>query len=159
MSPATRPRSNNFGLGLIGTSEANDVTNNKFVSNVNGIFITSPKRNVFRRNIIAGNPPVQVLQTFGKVIGADIQDRSPAGTNTFEGNYCLTYAGPGPSPCPKLDFEGEEQLSQYVAPRKLSAPAWHENPVVREDPITRLLSNGPARLMNALFHFARPPRP
>lgn len=111
LSPTT---SNNFGLSLLGTSGGNEIENNKLSGNVNGILIASPRRNVIRRNIVVGNPAVQVSKDYGTAIGADIQDLSPAGTNSFEGNYCLTYVGRGATPCPKdLRDEGEEQRAAF----------------------------------------------
>lgn len=96
--------SNNFGLGLIGTSEGNLVEKNKIGGNINGLLISSPRPNVIRRNLIAGNPPTQVSKDFGKAIGADIQDATTAGTvSDFAENYCLTYAGNlNPAPCPGI---------------------------------------------------------
>jgi len=96
--------SNNFGVGLVGTSKDNVIEKNKIGGNLNGVFIASTTQggNVLRRNFIAGNPPAQVSATFGASIGADIQDQSAAGSNTFEDNRCLTYAGAGPSPCPNV---------------------------------------------------------
>jgi hypothetical protein len=112
--------SNNFGLGLIGTSEGNLVEKNKIGGNVNGLLISSPRRNQIRRNIIAGNPPVQVSLTFGKGIGADIQELSPAGTHTFEENYCLTYAGSTtPAPCPNIS---ERDNDEDVAAHRAATP-------------------------------------
>jgi hypothetical protein len=102
-SPAA-PNSNNFGVGLVGTSKDNIIEKNKIGGNLNGVLILSTTQggNVIRRNIIAGNPPVQVSKEFGASIGADIQDLSAPGTNTFEDNRCLTYVGAGPSPCPNV---------------------------------------------------------
>jgi hypothetical protein len=101
---------NNFGLGLIGTSQGNLVENNTIGVNVNGLLISSPRGNEISENLIVGNPPVQVSQTFGKLIGADIQDLSPAGTNTFEANRCLTYAGgTTPAPCPQVSGDEDRQ--------------------------------------------------
>jgi hypothetical protein len=96
--------SNNFGVGLVGTSKDNLIEKNKIGGNLNGVLIGSQTQggNLIRRNIIAGNPPGQVSTTFGATIGADIQDLSPPGANTFEDNRCLTYVGAGPSPCPNV---------------------------------------------------------
>jgi hypothetical protein len=97
--------SNNFGLGLFGVSQDNLVENNRIGGNINGLYLGGGGQvigNTIRGNIIAGNPPAQVANTFGRTIGADIQNSSPAGANTFDGNYCLTYAGAGPSPCPNI---------------------------------------------------------
>ena len=108
--------SNNFGVGLVGTSQDNLIEKNKIGGNLNGVFIASTTHggNVIRRNIIAGNPPVQVSNEFPS-IGADIQDLSAAGANTFEDNHCLTYSGAGPSPCPNVGKPGEDQEQEAVA--------------------------------------------
>lgn len=96
--------SNNFGVGLVGTSKDNLVERNKIGGNLNGVFIGPATQggNVIRRNIIAGNPPVQVSLTFGAGIGADIRDLSTPGANTFEDNRCLTYLAQGHLPVPML---------------------------------------------------------
>ena len=111
--------SNNFGVGLVGTSKDNLIEKNKIGGNLNGVLImaTTQGGNVIRRNIIAGNPPVQVSKEFGASIGADIQDLSAPGTNTFEDNRCLTYAGAGPSPCPNVGRpeNGEDTEHEDVA--------------------------------------------
>jgi len=111
--------SNNFGVGLVGTSKDNLIEKNKIGGNLNGVLILSTTQggNVIRRNIIAGNPPVQVSKEFGALIGADIQDLSAPGTNTFEDNRCLTYAGAGPSPCPNVGKpqNGEDTEHEDVA--------------------------------------------
>ena len=101
----TATNSNNFGLGLLGVSQNNVVENNRIVGNINGFYLGGGGQvtgNIIRRNIIVANPPAQVSNTFGSAIGADIQDFSDAGANTFRRNYCLTYAGVGPSPCPNI---------------------------------------------------------
>jgi hypothetical protein len=112
-SSPSSPSSNNFGLGLLGTSQNNLVENNRIGGNINGVYLGGGGQvtgNIIRRNIIAGNPAAQVLTTFGASIGADIQDHSSSGANSFEENYCLTYAGAGPSPCPNLRRpEGEQE--------------------------------------------------
>jgi hypothetical protein len=108
--------SNNFGLGLIGTSSDNLVEQNRIGGNLNGIYLGSGIKggNVFRRNIIVGNPPVEISSEFGASVGADIQDQSnPAlGTNIFEDNRCLTYAGPGASPCPNVGKPPNDEANE-----------------------------------------------
>jgi len=109
LASPTDTNSNNFGLGLLGVSQNNVVENNRMVGNVNGFYLGGGGQvtgNIIRRNIIVGNPPAQVSNTFGSAIGADIQDFSPTGANTFHRNYCLTYAGAGPSPCPNISDPG-----------------------------------------------------
>ena len=138
-SSPTSPFSDNFGLGLFGGSTDNLVENNKLGGNVNGIYIhASSAGNVFHRNIIVGNPPVQVSNDYGKAIGADIRDFAPAGANTFEGNRCLTYVGPTtPAPCPSIskpddDEERQERDIAEFGRNRLGFPQ--------------------ARLANAVFH-------
>jgi hypothetical protein len=137
--------SNNFGLGLIGTSSDNLVEENKIGGNFNGIYLgpTIKGGNIFRRNVIVGNPPVQISSLFGASVGFDIRDRSnPAlGTNIFEDNRCLTYAGAGPSPCPNV---GKPQDDEDAEGREVAAFARHR--VVFPQ----------ARLVNAVFHTGRP---
>jgi hypothetical protein len=105
-SSPSAPNSNNFGLGLINASKNNLVERNKIGGNINGVYLGGGGQvtgNIIRRNIIAGNPPIQVSTTFGPSIGADIQDRTNTpGANTFDDNFCLTYSGAGPSPCPNV---------------------------------------------------------
>src|SRR5215472_133486 len=112
--------SNNFGLGLIGTSSNNLVEENKIGGNFNGIRLGAATKggNIFRRNVIAGNPPVQISNEFGASVGVDIQDLSnPAlGANTFEDNRCLTYVGQmTPAPCPNLGEHEEDAEQEAVA--------------------------------------------
>lgn len=110
-SPAST-NSNNFGVGLVFGSNNNTIEENKIGGNMNGVYIDANGNagNVIRRNIVMGNPPAQVSTEFSASIGADIQDMSTQGSNTFEGNRCLTYAGAAvPAPCPKIpDDEGAE---------------------------------------------------
>jgi hypothetical protein len=132
--------SNNFGVGLVGTSKDNLIEKNKIGGNLNGVLIASSTQggNIIRRNLIAGNPPVQVSNEFGTSVGADIQDRSTPGANTFEDNRCLTYMGSvEPAPCPsisKLDDDEDRQEREIAAfgRSRLALPQ--------------------ARLINAVFH-------
>jgi len=143
----TSPNSNNFGVGLIFTSNNNLVERNKIGGNVNGVYIDSngDTGNVIRRNIIAGNPPAQVSSDFGASVGADIQDMSTPGTNTFEDNRCLTYAGSMvPTPCPSFskadkDEDQQERDIAAFARKRLLVPQ--------------------ARLVNAVFHQSSRPLP
>ena len=52
------------------------------------------------------------LREFGDSIGADIQDFSAPGKNTFDGNRCLSYSGEGPSPCPNVGNPNDEDAEQ-----------------------------------------------
>ena len=113
----TRGASNNFGVGLVGTSKDNFVERNKIGGNLNGIYISFSTLggNVIRHNIIAGNPPAQVSAAFGASIGADIRDLSDPvmGANTFEDNQCLTYMGSvEPAPCPSISRSDSDEDQQ-----------------------------------------------
>jgi hypothetical protein len=102
---------NDFGVGLVGASINNVIEDNSIGGNINGILITPPAiGNLIRRNVIAGNPPVQVSVTAGTPVGADIRDASAAGANTFEGNHCITYEGATtPPPCPNFSKSGGQR--------------------------------------------------
>lgn len=81
---------NNFGIGMAGTSD-NVVEENTAVGNTNGIFLTADVQGtIIRRNLFAGNPPVQVNLDHTAGSGYDIKNLSPPGVNTFSGNVCLT---------------------------------------------------------------------
>jgi parallel beta-helix repeat protein len=96
-----------FGIGLIGSSSGNLIEDNIIGGNTNGIFIQATAAgNTIRGNVIAGNPPGQISRDYGASIGADVKDVSQTANtgarNTFQQNWCLTYIGPGPAPCPSL---------------------------------------------------------
>lgn len=108
---AVGPPSNDFGVGLIGDSSANVIEDNSIGGNINGVLIqANAVGNLIRRNVIAGNPPSQISRNSGGLVGFDVKDESAApGTgsrNTFERNWCVTYSGPGPAPCPNLPGPG-----------------------------------------------------
>jgi hypothetical protein len=108
---AVGPPSNDFGVGLINNSSGNVIEDNSIGGNINGVLIQAGAvNNLIRRNVIAGNPPSQLSRLFGPLIGFDIKDESTvpgSGTrNTFERNWCVTYSGPGPAPCPNLPGPG-----------------------------------------------------
>ena len=94
---------NDFGIGLVGTSSNNEIEENTVVGNTNGILMQAGVRNnVLRRNIIVGNPPVQLNVTFGAFGGADIQNLAPSDANWIDENICVSYVGSGNSPCSYL---------------------------------------------------------
>jgi len=98
---------NDFGVGLIMSSSGNVIEENSIGGNTNGVLIQAlAANNLVRRNVIAGNPPSQVSRTFGSTIGFDVKDESTVpgsgARNTFQGNVCITYFGPGPAVCPNL---------------------------------------------------------
>jgi hypothetical protein len=122
--PVTVP--SDFGVGLTGTSSGNIIEENGIGGNINGVLVcpnagTSPlvedpklRPNLIRKNVIAGNPPIQVSVSPGvdpapDPVGADIRDFSPPGANRFEDNLCITYIGSGPPPCPNItQFSGHQ---------------------------------------------------
>ena len=133
--------SNNFDLGLFGASQNNLVEKNKIGGNINGLYLGGGGNvigNIIRRNVILGNPPAESIREFGVSIGADIQDFSAAGTNTFEGNRCLSYVGAGPSPCPNVGQPQEDAEQEAVA-------AFVRNRIASQ-----------ARVFNAIYHLNRP---
>ena len=112
---------------MVGVSNGNLIERNKIGGNLNGVFIDSSgdSGNIIRRNLIAGNPSAQVATDFAFPVGADIRDLSTSGSNTFEGNRCLTYMGAGPSPCPnvgKLDDDEEQREMTAFARNRLVFP-------------------------------------
>ena len=89
---------NNFGIGFTGTSSNNLVEDNTIVGNSNGIYLQpTAVTNIFRRNLVMGNPPIQVAVNNPASNGFDIWNLSPAGANTFQANVCLTSVN---APCP-----------------------------------------------------------
>jgi parallel beta-helix repeat protein len=116
---------NDFGLGLIGTSRGNVIEHNSLSGNVNGVLIqTGATGNTIRENTVAGNPPSQVSRTYGP-IGFDIKDEAPSnGTrNAFIRNWCITYSGPGPSPCPSFPAVVPPVISTLIATPNVLWPA------------------------------------
>lgn len=95
---------NDFGVGLVGTSRDNIIEENSIGGNINGILLYPlTAGNLIRRNLIAGNPPVQVSVTAGSPVGADIRDASAPGANSFDENHCIRYEGSTtPPPCPNF---------------------------------------------------------
>jgi hypothetical protein len=116
---------NDFGVGLIGTSSGNLIEHNSITGNTNGILIGIPASgNAIRQNIAAGNPPSQVSRTYGPV-GFDIKDLAATNgaRNTFDRNWCITYAGPGPSPCPSFPAVVPPTISALTATPNVLWPA------------------------------------
>lgn len=111
----TSANSNNFGVGLVFGSNNNVIEENRIGGNMNGVYIDANGNagNIIRSNTVIGNPAAQVSTEFGASIGADIQDMSTPGTNTFADNSCLTYAGAAaPAPCPRVPNDGDAE-AQY----------------------------------------------
>jgi hypothetical protein len=69
---------------------------------VTGIrIVAATAGNVFRGNIIAGNPPIQVSNSVpgNAAFGFDILNLSATGANTFENNLCISSMN---APCANL---------------------------------------------------------
>ena len=106
---------NDFGVGLVGSSSGNIIEENGIGGNINGILLVpiaaaSPTGNLIRKNVITGNPPIQVSASAQPdVVGSDIRDASGNATNRFKENLCLTYIGTNPPPCPNVpQFAGHQ---------------------------------------------------
>jgi len=131
-APPTVASNNDFGLGLVATSSGNLIEHNSLTGNSNGILITAPASgNTVRRNIAVGNPPSQVSRTYGPV-GFDIKDEAATNgaRNTFDNNWCITYSGPGPSPCPAFPaFTAPTISSATATPNVLWPPNGKRIPV------------------------------
>lgn len=106
--PAAIP--NDFGVGLVGFSSGNIIEENGIGGNINGLALfplgaATPTGNLIRKNVIVGNPPIEVSAGNPGInpVGADIRDYSAAGSNTFKENLCITYTGAtDPAPCPNV---------------------------------------------------------
>jgi hypothetical protein len=101
------PIPNDFGVGLVGSSSGNIIEENGIGGNIIGLALfpisatLTPTGNLIRKNVIVGNPPIEVSAGNPAInpVGADIRDFSAPGSNTFEDNLCITYTGASPSPC------------------------------------------------------------
>jgi len=108
--PGPIPIPNDFGVGLVGFSSGNIIEENGIGGNINGLALfpigaLTPTGNLIRRNVIVGNPPIEVSADNPGInpVGADIRDFSAAGSNTFKENLCVTYTGAtNPPPCPNV---------------------------------------------------------
>lgn len=123
-APPTVASNNDFGIGLIGTSSNNLLEQNSITGNSNGILIQAgASGNIIRQNIAAGNPPSLVSRLYGP-IGFDIKDEASSNgvRNTFERNWCITYGGPGPSPCPSLPAVVPPTISSLTATPNVLGP-------------------------------------
>jgi hypothetical protein len=114
------PLPNDFGISLLGNSSGNVIEENGIGGNINGLWLAPlTAGNLIRRNVVAGNPPVQISSTAAPTVGADIRDLSAPGANAFEENLCITYDGPTvPAPCPNFPkFAGHRNTSQGSSTR------------------------------------------
>jgi parallel beta-helix repeat protein len=108
---------NNFGIGLENTgTNDNIVEDNTVIGNTNGLFMTAEVQgNIIRRNLLEGNPPVQVAVDHASNSGFDIKNLADVGKNLFQGNFCLTAVN---AQCPAVSHRAAALLAselQYVA--------------------------------------------
>ena len=99
----------NFGIGVLAGSE-NVIEENIVTGNVTGIRVQAAATgNIFRGNVIAGNPPILVSNNVPEnaASGFDIMNLSAEGANTFENNTCITSIN---APCGKLKSEADAFL-------------------------------------------------
>ncbi len=91
----------NFNFGLAISGRGNTASENIITGNLTGIFISASavEGNIVYRNIITGNPPIQIPLSAPEYPGFDIRNNSPEIANTILDNVCETYSGPGLSPC------------------------------------------------------------
>jgi len=76
------------------------IEENTSVGNSNGIYLVAGAQgNTVRRNVLAGNPPIQVGVDRPADTAFDIKSLAPAGANAFVGNICLTSIN---APCPSV---------------------------------------------------------
>ena len=109
---------NNFGLGFIaaGVNE-NVVEENTIVGNVHGIrLVAGTEKNVFRRNIVEGNPAIQVSVSNPLIPGYDILNLAAPDANVFDDNRCLTALN---GPCPAV----ARSLAAYPNPIPVAGTA------------------------------------
>jgi Right handed beta helix region len=132
--PAAIP--NDFGVGLVGASNRNVVEENGIGGNINGLALfplgaAVPMRNLIRKNVIVGNPPIEVSADNPLInpVGSDIRDfAGSAANNRFEDNLCITYTvdpnlpAVSPPPC-----AGRQHESARMFEQKLPQYAGHQN--------------------------------
>jgi parallel beta-helix repeat protein len=118
---------NNFGIGFTGTSSNNLVEDNTLVGNSNGIYLQpTAVTNIFRRNLVMGNPPIQVAVNNPASNGFDIWNLSPAGANTFQANVCLTSVNaPCPASAPSLTASPNPIPVTGAALYGMTTLSWH----------------------------------
>jgi hypothetical protein len=74
------------------------IEDNTAVGNANGIILVAGvEGDIVRRNVVVGNPPLQVAVDHTSGGGADIVNLATVGANTFQANVCLTAVN---APCP-----------------------------------------------------------
>jgi len=85
---------------VTGSDTGNVIEDNTVVGNTNGIFLTAGVQgNIFRGNLVIGNPAIQVSLDNSSSSGFDIKNLADPGANSFEGNVCTTSIN---APCPSV---------------------------------------------------------
>jgi parallel beta-helix repeat protein len=118
----------NFGIGLPSPADTgNIVEDNTAVGNMNGIFVgAGVKGNILRRNIVLGNPAIQVSLDHPSANGYDIQNLSTSGANSFEGNTCISSLNaPCPSTGPTLSASPNPIPVTASAPFGMTTLSWN----------------------------------
>ena len=112
----------------------NIIEDNTIVGNAIGIVIApGTTGNVFRGNLVVGNPPVQVSLDHGANPGVDILNGAAANANTFDSNVCLTgVSAPCPAVAPDTNSMLESELQSVACGTyppavscQLSASQWN----------------------------------
>jgi parallel beta-helix repeat protein len=99
------------------TATGNVIEENTSVGNSNGIYLPAGVQgNTVRRNVLLGNPPVQVAVDHAADTAFDIKNLATPGANVFDNNVCLTALN---APCPAL----EPSLTASPNPIPVSASA------------------------------------
>ena len=99
--PAQAAIPNDFGVGLVGSSSGNIIEENGIGGNINGLALfpigtSTPTGNLIRKNVIVGNPPMEVSAANATItpVGADIRDFS-AGVEHVRGEPLHHVHGAG----------------------------------------------------------------
>jgi parallel beta-helix repeat protein len=91
----------------LSNTKDNVIEHNTITGNTNGVVMTSTAQgNIIRRNLVVGNPPIQIDLDHSSAKGVDIKNQAPSGANTFQGNRCLTAVN---APCPAVKRQPEEK--------------------------------------------------
>jgi Right handed beta helix region len=147
---ATADSNNDFGVALLGTSSGNLIEANSISGNTNGILFAAgavnpapPTGNVIRQNIVAGNPSSQISRDYGP-IGFDIKDitTTDGAGNIIQGNQCILYSGPGPSPCPNLPAGDVATILTSANAPSATGISFTANVVSVNGPFTATFSGG-----------------
>jgi parallel beta-helix repeat protein len=90
-----------FGIAILTPANTqNIIEENSALGNANGIILfAGTSGNVIRRNMVIGNPAIQVSNSLPMSTGVDIRNLAAAGANTFEDNACVTSMN---APCPSI---------------------------------------------------------